>query len=94
MTRAEREEIKEIVHAELIGRAMPATHLYDAVIHLPTGNIYLLATSPKVTESFKTLYDKTFDGRITPVITATKILDYTTHPDLDIANVQPIAFNG
>jgi len=58
--RQQKAELKKSVTAELLRRQMPQPALFDVVWHPGRERLWLFATSPKVRETFETLFRETF----------------------------------
>lgn len=67
LTRAEREQVKEAVLKSLLVRALPDTKGIDAYWDMGKGEALFFASGEKPNELFRSLFEKTFGVRLTPL---------------------------
>jgi DNA recombination-dependent growth factor C len=93
LSRQQKLELKKTVMADLLRRQMPQPALFDIVWHPGQQRLWLFATSPKVRETFETLFRETFEMDIYllfPYTLAQDVLDATTQDRLE--TVEPAVF--
>ncbi|MBI5014234.1 MAG: recombination-associated protein RdgC [Deltaproteobacteria bacterium] len=64
LSRAERDEVKEIVTRRLLERVLPATQCHDVSWDLDRGDVLFWGTGEKATELFRSLFEKTFGVKV------------------------------
>jgi hypothetical protein len=87
-------ELKKTVMADLLRRQMPQPALFDIVWHPGQQRLWLFATSPKVRETFETLFRETFELDIYllfPYTLAQDVLDAAAQDRLE--TVEPAVFH-
>ncbi|MBI5440801.1 MAG: recombination-associated protein RdgC [Deltaproteobacteria bacterium] len=67
LTRAEREEIVEIVTRRLLERVIPSCQGIDVSWDLDRGDVLVWSTSERANEAFRTLFEKTFGRKLRPL---------------------------
>jgi len=67
LTRAERDEIVEIVTKRLLDRVIPSCQGTDMSWDLDRGDVLFWSTSERANEAFRTLFEKTFGLKLRPV---------------------------
>jgi DNA recombination-dependent growth factor C len=93
LSRQQKLELKKTVMADLLRRQMPQPALFDIVWHPGQQRLWLFATSPKVRETFETLFRETFELDIYllfPYTLAQDVLDATAQDRLE--TVEPAVF--
>lgn len=90
LSRAERDEIREIVHLRLLERALPATRGLDMAWHFERGSVLFWSATESVNELFRALFEKTFDVKLRPVLPFVLALRTTDEESLRAAG--PCAF--
>jgi DNA recombination-dependent growth factor C len=94
LSRQQKLELKKTVMADLLRRQMPQPALFDIVWHPGQQRLWLFATSPKVRETFETLFRETFELDIYllfPYTLAQDVLDATAQDRLE--TVEPAVFH-
>lgn len=64
---AERRELKELVKKKLSAKVLPTIKIIEMSWDIKRGEVYLFACSEKVSEIFKTLFEKTFKLKVHPL---------------------------
>lgn len=93
LSRQQKLELKKTVIADLLRRQMPQPALFDIVWHPGQQRLWLFATSPKVRESFETLFRETFELDIFllfPYTLAQDVLDPAAQDRLEM--LEPASF--
>ena len=93
LSRQQRLELKKTVMQDLLRRQMPQPALFDIVWHPSQQRLWLFATSPKVRETFETLFRETFELDIFllfPYTLAQDVLDPALQDRLEM--VEPTSF--
>jgi DNA recombination-dependent growth factor C len=93
LSRQQRLELKKTVMQDLLRRQMPQPALFDIVWHPSQQRLWLFATSPKVRETFETLFRETFEMDIFllfPYTLAQDVLDPALQDRLEM--VEPTSF--
>ena len=93
LSRQQRLELKKTVMQDLLRRQMPQPALFDIVWHPSQQRLWLFATSPKVRETFETLFRETFEMDIFllfPYTLAQDVLDPAAQDRLEM--VEPTSF--
>jgi DNA recombination-dependent growth factor C len=93
LSRQQKLELKKTVMADLLRRQMPQPALFDIVWHPGQQRLWLFATSPKVRETFETLFRETFEMDIYllfPYTLAQDVLDGAAQDRLE--TVEPAVF--
>jgi len=67
LSRHEREEIKELVTRRLASQTLPAIRGSDVVWDLTKGEVLFFGTGEKANESFRILFEKTFEVKLRPL---------------------------
>ena len=67
LSRAEREEIKTAVNRALSERTLPNCRGVDFCWELGPSEVLFFSTAEKANESFRTLFEKTFQMKLAPV---------------------------
>ncbi len=67
LARAEREEIRSVVRAALLGRVIPATQVVEAAWDLDRSQVLFANTAERTNELFRTLFEATFGLRLRPL---------------------------
>jgi DNA recombination-dependent growth factor C len=67
LTRAERDEIVEIVTRRLLDRVIPSCQGIDMSWDLDRGDLLFWSSSERANEIFRTLFEKTFDRKLRPL---------------------------
>jgi DNA recombination-dependent growth factor C len=94
LSRQQKLELKKMVMADLLRRQMPQPALFDIVWHPGQQRLWLFATSPKVRETFETLFQETFELDIYllfPYTLAQDVLDAAAQDRLE--TVEPAVFH-
>jgi DNA recombination-dependent growth factor C len=94
LSRQQKLELKKTVMADLLRRQMPQPALFDIVWHPGQQRLWLFATSPKVRETFETLFRETFEMDIYllfPYTLAQDVLDAAAQDRLE--TVEPAVFH-
>lgn len=93
LSRAERDEIAEIVTRRLIDRVIPSTQGHDFSWDLDRGDLLFWSTAEKANEAFKVLFEKTFGLKLRllfPYTLALRALGEGATADVD--GVRPSVF--
>jgi len=61
LPKARRQEIRDMVHAKLLKRAIPRSQAYDMIWNLQTGIILFGGTAPKVCDEFAGFFNQCFE---------------------------------
>lgn len=64
LSRAERDQIKELVTQRLLGRVLPASQCHDFSWDLNRGDVLFWGTGEKATEAFRSVFEKTFGVKL------------------------------
>ena len=94
LSRHQKLELKKTVMTDLLRRQMPQPALFDIVWHPSQQRLWLFATSPKVRETFETLFRETFEMDIFllfPYTLAQDVLDPAAQDRLEM--VEPAVFH-
>ncbi|PLX44433.1 MAG: hypothetical protein C0609_05545 [Deltaproteobacteria bacterium] len=67
LSRNEKMEIKELVKQELSAKVLPNIRTVEFSWDLKRGELYLFACAEKVAETFRTLFEKTFNLKVRPL---------------------------
>lgn len=76
LTRPEKDQIKEMVTAKLIERALPDAKGTDLYWDLDRAELYFFATGEKQNETFTTLFEKTFGLKLSAVFPFSMALNF------------------
>ena len=67
LSRRERTEIREEIAPQLLERQLPTTNSIDVLVFPHERLVLLFATSASVRDSFVVLWERTFEGKLTPL---------------------------
>lgn len=93
LSRAERDEVKEIVTKRLLERVIPSTQCLDVSWDLQRGDVLFWGAGEKATELFRALFEKTFELKLRllfPYALALRVVGEEGEARLDA--VQPTVF--
>ena len=68
LSRGEKEELKERIHLELLGKTYPVPSFFDVCWSLSGGWVIFGSLSPKATEEFEKLFKKSFNLTLSPLL--------------------------
>ena len=68
LSRGEKEELKERIHLELLGKTYPVPSFFDVCWSLSGGWVIFGSLSPKATEEFEKLFKKSFNLTLSPLV--------------------------
>ncbi len=67
LNRERRLELKEIIHARLLRRAIPRSNTYDMIWNLDTGVVLFGSVNSKLSDEFSEMFLKTFGMNVNPL---------------------------
>ena len=66
MTKAEKDNVKELLEREMRRKTLPSIKIHDVAWNLDRGELWLFATNKGVREQFEERFDKTFGVNLIP----------------------------
>jgi recombination associated protein RdgC len=97
LTRAERDEVRQIVTRRLLERVIPSCQGLDMAWDLDRAEVLFWSTAEKTNEAFRALFEKTFGVKLRPLFPyalALRALGTGAAPDLEAVLPTPFAVPG